>query len=185
MARSRLDFGGFCVEVVCDDASDLRWLAAFLACGFEEAPEASAAARVTLAVDAEAYDRLERTLCACGPGGRRLAAGFVGDTRDVEFEQLPAPGPGRLYRDRRKAILYRVADDLAAVAVLARAREARALRRALMRVRPLERGIADRIACFDCQLGGGAPPDARHARQLLESLRAPGPSAAEPEVLHV
>jgi hypothetical protein len=118
------------VSVTSAERSDLDWLAAFLACGFERAPVGAAQRRVALNVDAAAYDRL----LACGaPGSGAPVEGFARDAEPSLLERWPASGPASVFRDPRKAVFYRVTDGGASVEILARERGPRC-RTTLMRV---------------------------------------------------
>lgn len=112
-----LRFEDFLVSVTSAERSDLGWLSAFLACGFDEAPAEACHRRVALTVDAKAYDRL---LARGGSGSGARVEGFARDSEPSLLERWPVNGPASIYHDPRKPVFYLVSDGGASVEILAR-----------------------------------------------------------------
>jgi hypothetical protein len=127
--RVGLRYEGCRFSVRASDVEDLRWLAGFLASGFEEAPAAPADHEVELVVGAEACDALS------SEEARDVASleGFAADSDPILLERIADDGARAVYRDPRHPILFRVERGAARVEVLARERS-RSARTALMRV---------------------------------------------------
>ncbi len=118
------------VRVRSSDGGDLRWLSAFLACGFEEIPDGAGDRRVELIVDSAAYDRLRASGCA---GSGAQVEGFARDSSPSMLERWSSNGSTSIFHEARHPIFYVISEDAARVAIVARERMPRC-RTALMRV---------------------------------------------------
>jgi hypothetical protein len=127
---STLRYEDCSVTVTSSERADLGWLSAFLACGFEEVPDAVGNRRVGLRVDAAAYDRL---LAKGSAGAGGPVEGFAKDSNPSLLERWPSNGPAATFHDPRRALFYLVSEDAARVEILARERTTRC-RTTLMRV---------------------------------------------------
>ena len=130
MESSTLRFEDCSLTVTSSERADLGWLSSFLACGFEEVPDAACDRRVQLSVDAAAYDRL---LAKGRAGSGAPVEGFAGDSTPALLEPWPSNGSASTFHDPRHSIFYLVSEDAARVEILARERTSHC-RTTLMRV---------------------------------------------------
>ncbi len=121
--RTRLGYGR--LEVVADapDAADIEWIESFLGCGFEAGhrvagrdPEAVA---VTLHIDPETYERLQREP---PPSGTQPVEAFAGDGKRFLFEPQAPQGGMTVHRWVDKPVFVLISPDGRRVVVLVRER---------------------------------------------------------------
>jgi hypothetical protein len=130
MPHLSLRFESFVVRVAASDRRDLDWLAAFLACGFEQVEPPAPGGEVALTIDALAHDRL----LARGPAGSGPdLEGFAGDSPRPGLQPWTSEADSWTLRDRRFPAFYRLWRSRRAVEMIAR-EGGRRCRRRLMRI---------------------------------------------------